>query len=142
MILKRFFSLRGGIAAGTMAAMALLFGSSAQAQAPPPSYAVHQESIVGIVRSFDGQYTMYVRDQRGNLDRVELHQGTIINPTGLTLQSGMHVTVYGHPAGPVFVADEIDTPYRYMPYPYPYAYPYPAWGFGVNWGWGWHHRCC
>lgn len=121
-------------------AFLMLFGAAAQAQ---PSYAVHQDSITGTVRSFDGQYTMYVRDNRGDLDRVQLHQGTIINPTGLTLQGGMRVTVYGRAAGRVFLADEIDTPYRNMPYygyPYGYPYRYPAWGFGF--GWGWHHRCC
>lgn len=123
-------------------AMMLLFGSAAQAQ--EPSYATHQESIVGTVRSFDGQYTMYVRDQRGYLDRVRLHQGTIINPTGLTLESGMHVTVYGRNAGRVFLADEIDTPYRPGYYGYPGGYPYPAWGLGLRFGLGggWHHRCC
>lgn len=126
-------------AAAVVAAMMLLFGSAAQAQ--ERGYVVHQESITGIVRSFDGQYTMYVRDNRGDLDRVQLHQGTIINPTGLTLQGGMRVTVYGHPEGPVFAADEIDTPYHNVPYyGYGYPYPYPAWGFGL--GWGWHHRCC
>jgi len=128
-------------AAAILAAMMLLFGSVAQAQ--ERGYVVHQESIAGIVRSFDGQYTMYVRDNHGDLDRVELHQGTIINPTGLTLQGGMRVTVYGHPEGPVFVADEIDTPYHGVPYyGYGYPYPYPAWGFGFRLGEGWHHRCC
>jgi hypothetical protein len=69
---------------------------------------------------------------------VLLHQGTIINPSGLTLQSGMSVTVYGRAEGRVFAANEIDTPYRYTPpidyYPYGPGYWQP-WGFG--WGWGW-----
>ncbi len=96
------------------------------------------------MRSFDGAYTMYVRDQGGYLDRVQLHQGTIINPTGIRLEGGMRVTVYGYPEGEVFVADEIDTPYHYRPH-YPNAYPYPGWGFGSGWGWqdgdDWH-GCC
>ncbi len=141
MMLQRFSKTQRLAAALLTAASVTLFaGTAAQAQ---PGYAVRQEAIVGTVRSFDGAYTLYVRDQRGYLDRVQLHQGTIINPTGLTLRDGMHVTVYGYPEGPVFVADEIDTPYRPYPYPYyGYPYPYPAWGIGVRFGWGWHHRCC
>lgn len=144
MMLQRFSKTRRFAAAIlTAASIALFAGTAAQAQ---PGYAVHQESIVGTVRSFDGGYTLYVRDEHGYLDRVQLHQGTIINPTGLTLEGGMHVTIYGHAAGEVFLADEIDTPYRYGPYygyPY-YGYPYPAWGFGLRFGWGggWRHRCC
>jgi hypothetical protein len=149
MMLQRFSpKLRFAAAMLAAASIALFAGTAAQAQ---PSYAVHQDKIVGIVRSFDGAYTMYVRDEHGYLDRVELHQGTIINPTGLTLGGGMHVTVYGHPEGPIFVADEIDTPYHHVPgyygypygdpYGYPYGYPYPAWGIGVRFG-GWHHHCC
>ncbi len=135
MSLKRFVPARLGLVVGAVAVMGLLFGSAVQAQAP--SYAVRQPSITGTVRSFDGAYTMYVRDEHGDLDRVQLHQGTIINPTGLHLEGGMHVTVYGHAAGDVFIADEIDTPYhfnRYYGYPY---YPYPYWGWGIGWGWGW-----
>ncbi len=120
---------------------ALLFGSVARAQEPypgPPSYAVRQESIRGTVRSFDGQWLMYVRDGRGNLDRVRLHQGTIITPTGLTLEPGMHVTVYGHPGDGVFVADDIETPYRYVRYQSGYGYPYsyPSWEGNFGWGFG------
>lgn len=142
------WAARRGAALALAGAIAALFGAAAQAQPAPPSYAVHQESIAGTVRSFDGQYTMYVRDEHGSLDRVQLHQGTIITPTGLTLEPGMQVTVYGHSDGPVFVADDIETPYRYIPYPgYGYGYGYPGWGFGFGWGWrggwgGWRHRCC
>ncbi len=40
---------------------------------------------------------------------VFLHQGTIINPTGLTLQPGMMVAVNGSPAGNGNInADEVD----------------------------------
>ena len=123
---------------------ALFAGSAAQAQVP--SYAVApQAQIGGTVQGFDGAYTMYVRDQRGYVDRVSLHQGTVINPTGLRLQQGMRVTIYGYPSGQVFVANEIDTPYRYVrAYAYP-GYPYwytPYWGVGLRFGgwggWGWH----
>ncbi|MGH7737027.1 MAG: hypothetical protein ACREMP_04030 [Candidatus Tyrphobacter sp.] len=134
-----------GLGAAFAAASLLFNPAGAGAQQPDqplppdPSYAVHQARIVGTVRSFNGAYTMYVRDRHGNLDRVELHQGTIITPTGLTLRAGMQVTVYGHADGPVFVADDIETPYRYVPYPYPNWEGAP-WGWGFRWGWGW--RCC
>lgn len=122
-------------------ALAMLLGGAAQAQ---PSYAVHEQTIKGRVARFDLPYDLYVRSRHGDLDHVLLHQGTIINPTGLTLESGMSVTVYGRPEGSVFAANEIDTPYHYAPRMYDY-YPYgpgwyQPWGFGWSWGWrpwGW-----
>jgi len=98
---------------------------------------------------------MYVRDVRGFIDNVTLHQGTIINPTGIRLQPGYPVTITGRASGSTFLADQIDTPFHnygyaypyYGPvYAYPYPYPYPAyrinvgWGWGWGWGGGWHHR--
>ncbi|MHB8433815.1 MAG: hypothetical protein ACYC8W_10850 [Candidatus Tyrphobacter sp.] len=120
--------------------LALSLNGVAQAQPDEgtPSYAVHQQSIAGTIRSLDGQWIVYVRARNGDLDRVQLHQGTIITPTGLTLEPGMQVTVYGHPGDGVFVADDIETPYRYIPNRYPaWQYPYPGWGFNMGWGWGW-----
>ncbi len=80
--------------------------------------------------------TCKLRDDRGHVDNVRLHQGTVINPTGLTLASGMSVTIYGHNRGSVFAANEIDTPYheRYAVYPVP-VYPYygPSFGLGFRW---------
>ncbi len=136
-----------GLAAGATA-IALLLGSAPAVA--KPSYAVHvpsikrtvplhESSIKGTVRSFELPYNLYVHDNRGYLDHVVLHQGTIINPTGLTLQPGMRVTIYGRPEGNVFAAYEINTPYQYVPpidyYPYG-AYAYGPWGPGWGWGWG------
>ncbi len=40
---------------------------------------------------------------------IVLHPGTVIHPTGTTLQNGMPVRVYGHVAADgAFAADEID----------------------------------
>lgn len=121
--------------------------SVALAQGQMPSYALrHVETIKGTISNFDGQWTMYVRDDRGYIDRVSLHQGTIINPTGIRLSPGFRVTIAGHTAGSTFVADEIDTPYQTYGYAYPYYYPYGYYpypyavrlGFGWGWGgWGW-----
>lgn len=128
--------------------------------APPPSYAMPapppvnsgEESIHGRILSFDGGYNLQVNDDRGFIDNVRMHQGTIINPTGLTLAPGMTVTIYGVNSGSVFAAHQIDTPYQsfgyaypvypYPVYPYPYfGYPYPfgariSIGFGFGFGYG------
>jgi hypothetical protein len=83
--------------------------------APPsyarPSYASGDETITGRIASFDGKFHLEVRDDRGFTDHVELHQGTVILPTGLELQPGMSVTIHGRNAGTIFAAGEIDTPY-------------------------------
>ncbi len=120
-----------------------LFPSLAGAQ--PPSYAQNstEEVIRGRIAAMPGTYDMVVRDDRGFDDNVRLHQGTIINPTGLTLAVGMTVRVYGYNEGKYFSANEIDTPYTYagpLYYPYPYSYPgyyYPGYSWGLGWGWGW-----
>jgi hypothetical protein len=108
---------------------------------PLPSYATPPgETIKGTISRFDGPTNMYVRDVRGYIDHVTLRQGTIINPTGIRLQPGFSVTVTGRASGSTFIADEIDTPYRYYGYAYPYYY-YPSYyrvGLGFGWGgWGW-----
>ena len=68
-------------------AMAAAQPSYAQPQ-PPPSYAQpdRHESVLGTVYSINGKYNITVRDSRGYLDNVSLHDGTIINPTGWRLR--------------------------------------------------------
>ena len=115
-----------------------------------PSYSEDQAyggdaQIHGRILSFDGAYSVQVRDERGYVDNVQLHQGTIINPTGLTLAPGMVVSILGYNAGPYFAANEVDTPYTYyagMPYygghPWNYYGPSVSLGFFFgNSGW-WH----
>jgi hypothetical protein len=131
---------------------AFLLPAVAYAQ-PVPSYATQSapgyasrddQQIHGTVASLDGKYRVYVRDDRGYVDTVELHDGTIINPTGIPLQPGMPVTIYGRANGNVFDANQIDAPndvsddsgpgdygYDAGPYagyvnPYPYYSYYPA----------------
>jgi hypothetical protein len=148
--MKDFFGkgIVRGLAAGLAAsvALALPFAASAQgapSYAEPPSYASHEEQIQGRIVSFDGQYDLRVRDSRGFVDRVRLHQGTVINPTGLTLAAGMSVTILGNSGGNVFNANVIDTPYQTV---YGYGYPYPYYGpevgvwVGGRWGGGWGRR--
>ena len=103
------------------------------AQAPTPAYArpaapSDEDVIRGRVASFDGKYGLSVRDDRGFVDNVSLHQGTIINPTGLQLRPGMSVAIHGYANGGTFAANEVDTPYADA-----YAYGYGAYG-GYGYG--------
>jgi hypothetical protein len=120
-----------------------------------PTYAAStDETIHGRIQSVDGAFNITVADDRGFNDNVELHSGTIINPTGLTLAEGMSVTIEGYNAGSAFDANEIDTPYSYGgPLPTPvyygpgYWYPGFAYGYGPEFflsvvigGSGWHYE--
>ncbi len=117
------------------------------AGAQVPSYSqAGPETIQGTIVSINGKYNISVNDARGYVDNVSLHDGTIINPTGLTLAPGEPVTITGTPSGSTFVADQINTPYRSYAYAYP-AYPaypvYPAVGIGIRLGgpgWGFRGR--
>jgi hypothetical protein len=130
------------------AALTLLAPIAAQAQ-EVPSYAVvasTDQQIQGRVTGFDGGYNLTVRDDNGYLDNVALHDGTIINPTGITLAPGMVVSILGQNAGQYFAADEVDTPYTvdagipyYLGHPWSYYGPAISLGFFFgNTGW-WHH---
>ena len=44
-------------------------------------------------------FSLRVRDDRGYVDLVQLHQGKIIDPTGIPLQPGMVVSISGYNAG-------------------------------------------
>lgn len=137
---------------GAVIAAALSLAGPAVAAEPLPSYAVGttDETIHGTVASVDGQYDISVRDARGFIDKVSLHQGTIINPTGLTLAPGQTVTILGRTQGNAFAANEIDTPYEsvaavpvYPAFGYGYGYPYyrgygyrPYSAYGLGFGFG------
>jgi hypothetical protein len=103
--------LRGLAAAAAIGAIALPVAAQAQ----------EDDQIQGTIAAVTGTYSIEVNDARGFVDNVALHDGTIINPTGLTLAAGQPVTILGEPDGNVFVADEIDTPYNTYP-----AYYAPA----------------
>jgi hypothetical protein len=101
-----------------LAALTLAAPVAAQAQVAPsyaqgPSTATTEEDVHGRVVGFDGAYNLTVRDERGFIDNVQLHDGTIINPTGLTLAPGMIVNILGYDAGDYLAANEIDTPYTF-----------------------------
>jgi ketosteroid isomerase-like protein len=64
---------------------------------PSPSYAsgTSDETIRGTVAAINGPYNISVRDERGFVDNVNVHQGAIINPTGLSPAPGLSVTILG-----------------------------------------------
>jgi hypothetical protein len=120
------------LSAAALASVALISPLTANAQ-DQPSYARpspgNDQSIRGRIQSIDGMYHLTVLDDRGTVDSVALHQGTIINPTGLSLATGMSVTITGYNGGSSFDANEIDTPYAYDGPVYYGAYPDYDFGF-------------
>jgi len=107
-----------------------------------PTYAqpTADQEVHGLVTSYDGRYKLTVRDDRGFIDNVLLHQGTVINPTGLRLEQGMAVTIAGENGGSYFAANEVDTPYIFnegVPYYRGHRWDYyygPSYGAGFFFG--------
>jgi hypothetical protein len=115
-----------------------LIPATALAADNPPNYAADGgDSIKGRITGLDGKYTVYVREKQGKVETVELHQGTVINPTGIRLQPGYKVAIYGHQAGNTFDANVVNTPYHYIPQTVYEPY-YPDYFGGFGWGgFGW-----
>ncbi len=134
-----------------LAALTFVAPLAAQAQDVPsyaqgqPQYANGEENVHGRIVNFDGEYNLQVRDEQGYVDNVQLHQGTIINPTGLTLEPGMVVSILGYNAGPYLAANEIDTPYTYYSgVPWYGGHPWNYYGPSISLGFffgnpGWWH---
>jgi hypothetical protein len=126
-------------AAALFSCFTLPLAAAAQTSEPAqlPAYATPGgETVRGTITSIDGKYTISVRDDRGFVDNVTLHAGTVIQPTGIQLAAGQSVTIAGIAAGGTFIANEIDTPYVALAVPYGYYddgfYPFDrvAFGFG------------
>jgi hypothetical protein len=136
------------IFAALAAALIIAAPLGARAQAVP-SYSQAARSgdvqIHGRILTFDGAYTLAVRDDKGYVDNVRLHPGTIINPRGLTLAAGMIVSILGYNAGTYFAANQVDTPYTfYAGLPYYSGHPWYYYGPSVSLGFffgntGWWH---
>ncbi len=75
-----------------------------------------QSGLVGTVADFHGKYGLIVRDARGTLAEVTLHQGTIIKPEGVRLKRGMIVAIRGQAADRAFAAAEIVAPFALSPF--------------------------
>lgn len=135
--------------AAALAALILATPLLAQAQDLPsyaqPAAASEDQQVHGRIVSFDGHYSLQVRDERGFVDNVQLHDGTIINPTGLTLEPGMVVSIDGYNDGSFLAANEVDTPYTYDDdVAYYDGYPWNHYGPDVSLGFffgssGWWH---
>jgi len=135
--------------AAAFAALTLAAPLAARAQDVPsyaqPQYANADVQIRGRIASFDGAYNLTVRDEGGYVDNVQLHPGTIINPTGITLAPGMIVSILGYNTGPYLAANEVDTPYAfYAGQPYYYGHPWYYYGPTISLGFffgnpGWWH---
>ena len=89
---------------------ALVLPVAALADTQPYATSVATEKLGGVIASIDGKFSLTVRDNRGSVDRVMLHRGTIINPTGSQLEPGTPVTIIGHANGGTYDADTIDAP--------------------------------
>ncbi len=138
--------LRLTFARGALAAIVLTSGVDGIAAAqtvpsgalPPYATPATDQEIRGKISAVTGKYTLLVRDERGYIDSVTLHQGTIITPTGLTLEPGMQVTITGTPAGATFDANQINTPYTVTVVQGLYPFYGAGFGWGPGWGrWGW-----
>jgi hypothetical protein len=97
-------SLIGG--AGAIGATA----APAAAQYVPPGYYYYngprQAQVVGIITSFY-QFNMTLHARSGAFVPVQLHQGTVLVPLGLTLRPGMPVIVHGYWRNGAFYANRI-----------------------------------
>jgi hypothetical protein len=119
-----------------------LFPGLASAQ-EMPSYAMPQDGgggsveVHGTIAEINGTWNITVDDANGYADNVVLHQGTVINPTGITLEPGMQVTIDGYDDGGALDAQVINTPYQYGgPAPAPVFYG-PGWWYpGFAYGYG------
>jgi len=97
-------ALGSAILGGTAAANAQTYGP------PPGPYAdtfTQPHRLRAVVTQFEGGFNMTVRVHE-NFIPVNLHQGTIIHPTGLTLHRGMLVRIDGYyNGGGTFIAERI-----------------------------------
>jgi hypothetical protein len=101
------------LAAGVIGTAAAAAPTTAAAQEFGPSFRVAQADLTyrlphhmrAFVLGFD-RFNMTV-GVHGNAIPVQLHQGTVILPTGLTIEPHMLVRVDGYWAGGAFQADRI-----------------------------------
>ena len=130
-------SLTPRLLGAAIAAAALITPALASAQDVPAYAVASDQQIQGTISAINGTWNLTVADNSGYTDSVELHQGTIISPTGLTLEPGMSVSISGYPDGSNFDAMEIDTPYQYQgPAPVAVYYGPGSWYPGYAYGWG------
>lgn len=92
--------------------------------------AVAQTQLQGTITEIVGKYDVRVKTARGNIADVTLRQGTIINPSGMTLRPGVRVTVLGSGNADSFAAAQIDTPFHIENSPIAQFGAYPGGTYG------------
>ena len=102
------------LASSALILAALVLPIAARAETSNSAARPCEETIHGTIDSIDGKYDFTVRDGRAGLKGVTMHRGTIIEPIGLQLKSGMRVTICGHATEGTFDANEIDAPVEYL----------------------------
>lgn len=95
----------GALALGAMALVAPSMASADTVVVAQYRERVDRHQLYGVVGRFGG-FDMTLRVAGSPLP-VRLHQGTIINPTGLTIKPGMRVRVFGHWSNGAFQAERI-----------------------------------
>ncbi len=73
-------------------ALAVSLQAAPVAAQSSPTYS-DGSTLRGNVAAFDGKYSLQVRDEQGSVIAVELRSGTVINPVGTRLRSGMDVVI-------------------------------------------------
>ena len=85
------------VALGASLAVTFAAPTSAQAYYPGPYHydRTYHGTIYGVIVS-SVPYFLNLRVADGRVWPVNLHNGTVINPRGITLRAGMAVTIHGH----------------------------------------------
>jgi hypothetical protein len=102
--------MKTNLVATTLMAGALAVGAGLSSAAPASAQVYYQapvraHEVRGVVTSFY-RYGMSI-DSRGQNIPVQLHQGTIIEPLGASVQPGMRVVLFGYWTNGVFAANRI-----------------------------------
>jgi hypothetical protein len=97
------------IGATAASLVCFLAGPAAAQQFPSYAQPLGDARLSGTVVQFQpGSFNLGLLDDRGFVDRIVLHNRTIIMPIGIDLATGMRVSIVGQNAGALFVANEID----------------------------------
>ena len=102
------------LTASTMVVGTLVLPLAAPADTFNYAISSGERTIHGTIVSIDGKYGLTVHDDHAGIEGVTMHRGTVIDPTGLQLKPGMHITIAGRADERTFNANEIDAPAEYL----------------------------
>jgi len=109
MVIPRPWSIL--VASAMFACSSIAGGMEANGAEPAGTMASVEGQIRGQILAQDHHGTLLVLDDRGMVDTVRLHAGTIIAPPSY-LEHDTYVSVLGYSSGADFNANEVDTPYH------------------------------